>query len=447
MSGTAFIDLGESWSVVEERPARSRQPPARRAQLAALLLVVVLLLAGGSAATTSPLTPLATIDVSGISFTEVGGGGVFLVAGTGTAGFVARYAQDTGAMTWKLAVPDRPDALAYLPAARVVTAWYYGREGPNRVTVLDAATGARLWELSGGLYPPPTADAERTLTVPGDPNTPTQARYTDLRTGRAIWTRPVPAGAQIVDTDPGTPASAAGWVVSAPDGTLTLLARDTGAVLGSTKVDRLVPADTAMVGPEDIAIVNVIGGRLFVTRRIGTPDGEVASYDLPGLTLRWVHSGLSAGYPSSCGPNLCLWGVTGGTTALDPVTGATRWTNKVWQAADDLGGGRLLAFRDGNAEHGGVLDATTGRLLGDLGNWTVLLGSDNYLASQPARDDVRSSWIGVVDPGRAVVRPVDMLAGPSTGGCITGGDLLVCRTVDAKVRVWRYHPGDRDRPQ
>jgi hypothetical protein len=124
---------------------------------------------------------------------------------------------------------------------------------------------------------------------------------------------------------------------------------------------------------------------------------------------------------------------------LDPATGASRWTNDSWQAAGDLGGGRMLAFR-GNPEHPGILDSTTGRLLGDLGSWSVLAGIDIHLATLPG-DNVRSTWIGVVDPGRAVVRPVGMLDRLSTGGCSSRGDLLLCRTLDATVRVWRYHPG------
>jgi hypothetical protein len=441
MSEAVVIDLGEAWSVVEERRAGERPRPARRAALAALLLLVVLLLAGGSAVTTSPFTPLASIDVAGRPAIEVGGGGVFVAGGTGAALFVARYALDTGAMTWKIAVSDRPDALTYLAGAAVVTVWFSAQTGANRVTVLDAATGARLWELPGALYSPPTPDAKQALTVAGDPNAPGQMSYTDLRTGRAIWTRPVPAGAQIVTTDTRTRSDAAGFVVAAPDGTVTLLARDTGAVLGSAKVARLVPDNAPTLNPEDIATINVSGGQLLVARRTGTPNGEIASYDLPGLTLRWVRSGLMPGYyPWPCGPNLCLSGFTGGMTALDPATGASRWTTEDWQADGDLGGGRMLAFRDGGLDHAGILDSTTGQLLGDLGNWTVVSGPDIHLATEPVRGNVRSTWIGVVDPGRAAVRPVGKLDGLSTGGCISRADLLVCRTLDAKVRVWSYHP-------
>ena len=331
MSSAVFIDLGEEWSVVEERRARERPRPGRRAPLAALLLMVVLLSVGGSAVTTSPFTPLATFDAANVSAIQIGGG-VFVAGGTGTALFVARHPEDAGAMTWKTAFPNRADSLAYLPGAGVLTAWFYRQNAPNRVTALDAATGARLWELSGDLYGPATLDGTQALTVAGDPNAPRQARYIDLRTGRAIWTRPVPARAQIVTTDVPTPSDAAGFVVvAAPDGTVTLLARDTGALQGSLKVDVLVPDDATLNQP-DIAMVNVIGGRMLVSRRIGTPNGEVASYDLPGLTLGWSRSGLLPGYPWPCGPNLCLSGIAGDMTVLDPATGASRWTNKDWQA-------------------------------------------------------------------------------------------------------------------
>ena len=440
MSGTAFIDLGEDWSVAEEHRAASRRRPARRAPLAALLLVVVLLLAGGSAVTASPFTPLATIDTPAVSATQLGGGGVFVAGGTGTALFVARYAQDIGAMTWKVDLGDRADSLAYLPGAGVLTVWFYG-DGANRVTVLDAATGAQLWELSGELYPPTTPDTTRALTVAGDPAAPAQARYIDLRTGRAIWTRPVPAQAQIVSTDVRAPADAAAFVVvAAPDGTVTLLARETGRVLGSLKVDPLVPQDPVTVNPPDVALVNLIGGRLLVSRRIGTPNSEIATYNLPGLTLRWLRSGLLDGYPWPCGPNLCLSGMSGEMTALDPATGASRWSIEGWQNAGDLGGGRMLAFRASGTNQAGILDSATGQLLGDLGVWAMVNGSDGRLAVQPVGDGSRT-WIGMVDADRAVVRPLGMLAGPRTNGCVSRADLLVCVTRDASVRVWRFHPG------
>lgn len=442
MSGTAFIDLGEDWSVAEERSAAPRRRPARRAPLAALLLVVVLLLAGGSAVTASSLTPLATIDVAGVSTTQLGGGGVFVAGGTGSALFVARYAQDTGALTWRTAVPDRADSLAYLAGAGVLTVWFYSADGANRVTVLDAATGARLWELSGDLYPPATPDAKQAMTVAGDSNAPEQARYTDLRTGRAIWTRPVPAQTQVVTTDARAPAGASAFVVvGTPDGTVTLLARDTGRVLGGVKLDPLVTQDPATLDPPDVALVRLIGGRLVVARRIGTPNGEIATYDLPGLTLRWLRSGLLPGYPWPCGPNLCLSGVPGEMTALDPATGASRWTNEAWQDAADLGGGRLLAFRGGGVDHAGILDSATGRLLGDLGFWTMVSGPDIRMAFQPVGNGTRTAWIGVLDPVRATVRPVALVSGPRTGGCIFRDDVLACITLDAKLRVWRYHPG------
>ena len=441
MSGTVFIDLGEDWSVVEEHLAPSRRRPTRQAPLAALLLVVVLLLVGGSAVTASPFTPLATIDIPAPAAIEIGGGGVFVAGGTAPANFVARYAQDTGAMTWKSAVPYRADALGFLAGAGVLTVWYYGQDGPQRVTVLDAATGARLWELSGDLYAPPTPDAERVLTTGGEPGAPTQVSYTELRTGRAIWSRPVPAQAMIAASDPRAAPGAAGLVVvGAPDGTVTLLARDTGAVLGGVKLDPLMP-EAATLNSQDVALVEVFGGRLVVARRIGTPNGEVASYDLPGLTRRWVRSGLLPGYPWPCGPNLCLSGVTGEMTALDPATGADRWTIDGWQTGGDLDGGRMLAFRASGVDHAGILDSATGRLLSDLGDWTPLSGADGHLVSRPVRGDVRSIWVGVVDPGRAVVRPLGMLDGPSARGCRSREDLLACVSVDAKIRVWRYHPG------
>lgn len=440
MSGAAFIDLGEEWSVVEERPVRSRRRPGHRAPLAALLLVVVLLLAGGSAATASPFTPLATIAFPDISAITLGGGGLFVAGGTATAPTVARYQPETGALTWTTAVPQRADVMGYLDAAGVLTVWSYGQDTPNQVAVLDGATGALLWSLSGDVFGLPGPNARTALTVAADPNSPSQARYIDLRTGQAIWSRPVPALAQVVTTDVRAPADAAGFVVvAAPDGTVTLLARDTGAVVGGLKIDPLVPIGADPNSP-DIAVLTLIGGRLLVARRMGAPDAEVASYDLPALTLRWRRGGSLPGYPWPCGANLCLSGVAGDMTAVDPDTGATRWTAKGWQTAGDLAGGRMLALANGSTAHAGILDSATGRLLGDLGTWTILADPVYRLATRPAYGTA-STWIGVLDPDRATVRPLGMLDRVRTGGCVSRGDVLACQTLDHSVRVWRYRPG------
>jgi hypothetical protein len=125
-------------------------------------------------------------------------------------------------------------------------------------------------------------------------------------------------------------------------------------------------------------------------------------------------------------------------TALDPATGANRWSIDGWQAAGDLDGGRMLAFRAGGQAHAGIIDSTTGRLLGDLGLWTLVSGLDNHLVIQSIGDGTRSSWIGVVDLVRATVRPVGKLDDLRSRGCVSRGDVLACITLDSSVRVWRY---------
>jgi hypothetical protein len=100
----------------------------------------------------------------------------------------------------------------------------------------------------------------------------------------------------------------------------------------------------------------------------------------------------------------------------------------------------MLAFANGSTAHAGILDSATGRLLGDLGTWTILADPVYRLATRPAYGTA-STWIGVLDPDRATVRPLGMLDRVRTGGCVSRGDVLACQTLDHSVRVWRYRPG------
>jgi outer membrane protein assembly factor BamB len=440
VSGAVLIDLGEDWSVAEELPPRRRARPAR-APLVALVLVAVVLLAGGSAAVRPPFTPLASFPVQGVTATEVGGGGVFVVVQVSDRRSVSRYALDGSGRTWEATVPNMPEGLAYLPAAGVLVVWSFDVEvGPARFVVLDASTGERLWGAAGDLVLDRDTTARSDLLLVDDGNGGTEVRYTDMRTGRALWSRMVPAMTQMLATGVRTPPGAGGFVLAAADGTVTLLAEETGKVLATRQFDRLVPAGAPGFDPENNTVVNVVGGELVIVRQMGTPRAVFSAYDLPGLTRRWTLADPEVtGYPDACGTHLCVSGSSGAVVALDPATGAILWRAPGWQGVTDLDDGRLLGFRTNPGEHGGILDADSGRVLRDLGDWTQLSGpGDGYLFTAPDPGNYRYTWFGALDLERAAVVPLGRIAGLSTQGCQVYGDLMVCRTLDARLRVWRY---------
>jgi len=436
VSAVVTIDLGEDWAVAEDPPARPRRhPPA--AVLAALLVLVVLLVIGGSAAPRPAFVLLADLPVQGVTATEVGGDSVFIAVESGGRRSVARYALDGGAPIWKASQPGPAAGLVYVAGADALMVWlidYPGNE--EQFTVLDAATGRRLWQSGGNVMIDRLPDSPHQLMRMTDPDGTPRISYVDMRDGRTIWTRTVPDMTQVLATD----GQAAAFLVGYADGTVLLLARETGEVLATVRLDPLVPLGPGGVPePENSALFNVVHDRLMVGQ--GTIDGAttVSAYDLPGMRLQWSVSGELPIYPDACGPYVCLSGDGSGAVALDVATGSIVWRASGFDGVQDLGGGRLLGFRAGGVQRAGVLDAGTGRPVGNLGDWTPLFGANSHLVTTPDVANFRYTWFGVMEPGRGVVLPLGRLDGLSTGGCQPHEDLLLCRTVDARLKVWRYH--------
>ncbi len=405
----------------------------------ALFVVMVALLAGGSVAPRPPFVPLMTIAIRDVTFTEIGGGGVFVETQPLGHGAVARYALDSGGQTWSAAVPNNLDSLLYLPGPGVLVVQSFDvHGGPTGLMVLDAANGDQLWNSSGGIVPDPiAAESDDALVTVPDAAGSMQLRYTDMRTGQAIWSRSVPPMTQILATDEQA-GNVMGWVLATPDGAITLLARQTGAVLAIRKIERLLPAGSTSFEPDNGGFISIIDGHLVVMRQMGGVRATLASYGLPDLTPLWYQTELTPGVPDNCGPVLCVQSYTESIVGLDPRTGSIRWRAQGWQTAQNLGAGRLLAFRTGTSQNTGILDAATGRLLETLGDWTPLPGATVELFRMPDQSDYRYTWFGILDAERAVVQPLAKLPGLDSLGCQPYPDLLACRTVDARLQVWRY---------
>ncbi len=436
MSATVVIDLGDDWSVAENEPADRRRPPAR-GLLVALVLAAVLLLAGGSAEPRPAFVELTDIPAEVTTAVDVGDGAIFIGVQKLGERTVARYPLRGGGAVWHTTVANAPESVEYLDGPKVVMVQSYDNENNQiRFTVLDAGTGQRLWSSTGDLAAQRLVSGQAgAVLVNQDENGAGTLRYTELRTGRTVWTRPFPALTQLVPTD------SAGLVLGEADGTITLLAWDTGATLSTTRVGPLVAA-TDGYDREHNVIVSAVGDQLLIMRQMGLLQATISSYALPGLTERWSHTDRMSGYPSECGPVLCLQAFDGDLIALDPLTGNLLWRAVGWQSAWSAGDGRLLGSRQGVQESYGILDAATGRLVRDLGDWSPLTGLGTYLLmTKPDPGNYRYTWLGAVDMDRAVVRPLVRLEGLGTQGCGTYhdvDDILVCRTLDGKLKVWRY---------
>jgi hypothetical protein len=438
VSAAVVIDLGDDWAVADEPPAGRRRRPPSRGPLAVLVLVAVLLLTAASAAPRPPLVAVGSVPAQGASSTEVGDGALFVGTQTNGGRTVTRYPLAGSPQVWSVTVPGPPEYLLYLHGPRTVLVESYNSEtNQSRFAMLDAATGHQLWDSTGDLILDGPGTEEGALLVNLDNLGIGRATFTDLRTGRPLWTRAVRSGTQLVPTDDAAPPDATGYLFAEADGTVTLVARRTGAVLATGQVGQLALAVRADSDPDNRVIVNVVGDRLVVLHQMGL-KATIDSYTLPALRPEWSRTGMLAGFPGDCGAVLCL-GESNDLVGLDPTTGTTRWRAPGWQWADDLGGGRLLGYRQGNGQQVGVLDAGTGRLLLDLGDWAPVQGAGGHsqLLIKPDRD-FKHTWFAALDADRPGVRVLARLAGVSTAGCDPHGDLLVCRTLDARLQVWRY---------
>ncbi|GIH13793.1 outer membrane protein assembly factor BamB family protein [Rugosimonospora africana] len=440
MATTVLIDLGDDWSVGEETVRRRYRGRGSRFTVAGVLGVLVLLLSVSAAVPGPVFVRLATIPVHGQVTIEPGPDAAFVGQQTLGSQEVSRYSISTGRRLWRTTVSDPPENLRYVAAAGVLAvSTFEPVPSGSRLTVLDGATGRPLWSTPG--YPlwswPPDLPAERdqlAVILVGDPAGDRDLRMVRIRTGQAVWSRPLAAGSEVQLADwarSGRPDV----LVIGPDGMATVLARGSGALLGTKQLASLAPDGPA--DPTGQTSMNVVGGSLIVQRRDGSST-LLTDYALPGLAERWHRSGEYFGFPDDCGQVLCIAELNR-LSGVDPGTGRVRWTAPEWQGASLIGANQLLGYRVGDIQRSGVLDAGTGRLLRDLGDWSPLAAfGTSRLMTEPDSSDYRYTWFARLDPDKAAIYPVARLAEVGLQGCQPDNDLLFCTTLESDLAVWRY---------
>jgi hypothetical protein len=452
---TALIELGDAWSVRDDAVAPRRWFTGRTR--AGIVIVAALALLGGAAApTTPPLSVVAEIASSTPSAMLLTASDLFIGEVDGT---LTDYQVPSGGRRWRMTLGYPVGELSVDTSAQVllvkapdtapqigqVSAFDTGRGEPlwsaDRSTIIDNQPGHLLVERQGFAIVP-------------------QLKWIDARTGSALWSRTIAAGADV--SAGGSPTRTT--LVTQSNGNASLFDEFTGAQLVGGDLGSLVSnlvltpgppsADAPPASGTDPLVVS--GDAVLVQARRGATPGSLTAYDAGTLARRWVVTGDLLGVPFRCGRNVCV-GSINGLRAVDPATGETRWRTEQWQYASPLDSNRLVAYSvsargplnplgvatraNTRGQSTGVIDATTGKTLYDFGGDQVRIVANDAGPALLAR----AAKSGDYDIYRLYEdERGDQLLGDVTGVdprfCLAAADLLACVTHKDSVRVWRITP-------
>ncbi|MEU9823576.1 outer membrane protein assembly factor BamB family protein [Micromonospora chersina] len=423
------IDLGELRGQAPPGPSRRRPRAAGRPFRSVVVLLVAMVTLAGAAPPERPAARTVAGGPAAAAF--VSGDRVYVVEPADPQGGASRrlvaYRAGSG--------PPRTLWRTPLPGAGATTAVWeqdgtvllVGRTDDDSVyeTVgLDARTGRVSWVQPGVGFPAGEALLMQVPEVTGRQ----PIRRVAVSDGRTLWSAP------------GTPDDVElSFGPSGVDRLVYLPASGETAVYDAVSGARLVARD---LRPGDLPTRQrtlLAAGMLLV---IGDAGSTVTGYDLDTLQRRWTAALPLVGYAERCGSLLCASRQTGGMWALDPATGAVRWTDDRWAGALSAARGRLLVAAgiapDTGAGTGlAVVEEATGRLVTDLGVWEVVQ-QDEYDGRLFGVRRIRNSRLLLVELDPAAGRPEarQVLVG-AVGDCRMGAKLVVCRHTDGGFGLWR----------
>ncbi|MEV0005531.1 PQQ-binding-like beta-propeller repeat protein [Micromonospora sp. NPDC050980] len=415
----AVIDLGELRDDAPAPGAPLRPPRAvgRPFRSAVVLLVALVTLA--AAAPPQRPAPRRIPGGSGAA-AFLSGDRVYVVRPA--AHRVGRdvVAYHEGRRLWRAAMPGAGDGVGvWEQGGRVLTVGRAGAGEEWETVAFDAGTGALRWRQPGVAFPAGAA----LLLRPVGGSTSTAVRRLAPADGRTLWTAPV-APHQNVQFSYGP--SGVDRILLVPNSGETV-------VLDAVSGARLVARDLHPQGPPGARAMQSADGLLLEILGAGA---TVNAYELDTLRLRWTAELPQVSYLRRCGALLCATRGTAGMWALDPATGAVRWSSDLWTQVLGSAAGRLLvaAGRSG-AEGLSVLNEADGRLVAELGDWDVVPQGEAagpLLLTRP------------LGAGRALLAEPDLSGRPPvvrdvlTGtDCTAGTTLLVCREPGGDFTVRR----------
>ncbi|MFF0178300.1 PQQ-binding-like beta-propeller repeat protein [Micromonospora sp. NPDC005223] len=308
---------------------------------------------------------------------------------------------------WRSPLPGAGTAVSvWQQDGRVMVTGPTGDDTDWETVTYDAATGADVWRRRGVAFA--VGGVLLSQSAASDPS-PSITRV-DPADGRTMWTMP---STGMLGLDYGSGAER--MVLSPVTGQTVVVDARTGA--------RVAARDLHPVRPPAQRQVLTLGGLLLEIR---DADGTVEAYDLDTLRPRWTVEQKFVDYVDNCGALLCAARPAGGMTALDPATGAVRWSADRWAGVAASRGDRLLVGDTATGAGGlAVLGQTDGHLIAELDGWTLAPQHESggpLLATRP------------LGGGRQLLAEMNLSGDPPPiRGVITGTDcttsvrLLVCR--------------------
>jgi outer membrane protein assembly factor BamB len=445
-----LIDL----DLVSPDAASARSPVGRPAKLAVLALAAVLALTASAAPhpgiirlfslPTAPGSAYA-LSADALFVTDVG-------ARENDHSTLRRFALDDGTLQWSTRLGANADALIVHPDAGVVLV-----QNTDRSTVaVDADTGRVVWSGGGGLAD--LTDEAALLVGYSQDRRTALLRKVSVRTGNLVWSRRTEQDStwRIIGST-SRPDAERRVLLIAESGVTTTLRFDTGRVVAQADLGlrlREWEGNYREDYSDDFTEISAVGDALYV---VTGHDGAatLTAYDADTLTVRWRTTGVPPGRADDCGSMVCVsdlsvYGsdpsvVASGREidAIDPRTGAVRWTNTRWQYAYPLADDRLIAttdLGDGQPAPWTLVEAATGRVLAEF-------GAGDPLGNSSADGGIqRFVHLDSVLPQRVWVNSVDLhtgriqLAGSIdrvSPACDVAGAHIVCAIIGGPLAVWR----------
>lgn len=486
---TAVIDLGElahgpDQDHVDRDHAGYRWPwrsPRVRRWLPAVLIAAVVVPLAGSAvpASRTAFTPLWTVTRTVERSVALTDDTLYAIERAPGSGLVlVRHDLATGAVQWASPITGARDWPAVELAGDLPIVITRG-EGTGLVTGYDPATGEVRWRQEG--WPTRTVaggrlvlDRWRSGPQPDAGIPPADLVAVDIGSGEIAWTIPTSADARELYGWWGPPEPGAAPTVLVTvrvGGRLASYDLLTGAEVAAAQLpagQSYYPGDAGSVAAAlfaqlqswvfagDLAHPSVAGGLVLLTER----GSAVSAYDVTTLDRRWRLPGYRWAAP--CGPVVCAVGAAlTELAAIDPATGAVRWSWHCGQDSPESGGlcyvlptalgpddpmlVQQWQFGPDGVDTAWLVDPATGAPIAELGQWRAVgrLDASSWLLRWVDQDEPvfgrgqppERNWLA-----RLTVDPVQLsvLGAIEAPSCQPHRTYLVCRPGEqADPVVWQ----------